>query len=71
MYLLGVSRIGEIVVADFSAFLFRHPGARRVWLEENAKKNELRSRILGHSDVELPLDREIRKKLELLDQSQD
>jgi len=71
MYRLGVGRIGEIVVADFSAFLFRSPGARRVWLEENAKKNELRSRILGQSDVELPLDQEIREKLELLDQSQD
>ena len=68
---LGVSPIGEIVVADFTAFLFRYPGARRVWLEENAKKNELRSRILGRSDVELWLDQQIREKLALLDQSQD
>ena len=71
MYRLGVSPVGEIVVADFTAFLLRYPSARRVWLEENAKKIELRSQILGRNDVELWLDQQIREKLELLDQSQD
>lgn len=71
MYRLGVTPIGDTVVADFTVFLLRYPGARRVWLEENAKKNELRSRILGRSDVELWLDQQFRQKLELLEQSQD
>ena len=31
---LGANDVGENLVADFSAFLFKNPGARRVWVEE-------------------------------------
>ena len=45
---LGDDEIAQTVAADFSAFLFRNPGARALWVQQHQENLEYRRVILGN-----------------------
>lgn len=40
---VGADDIADSLTADFSSFLFEHPGARRVWIEDRQATEKYRS----------------------------
>jgi len=69
---VGAEEISNAVTADFSAFLFENPGARRVWLEDREKTKSYRS-LLAPDRVAIEDEFVSNVKLQLtkLDQLQD
>jgi hypothetical protein len=64
---LGYYQISEKVTADFSVFLFRNPGARRLWTEQIAEQAKYRALIVEDQDVFYPITQAIRENLVTLD----
>ena len=69
---LGANDIADGLIADFSAFLFNNPGARRIWMEEEQDTQKYRTlltttEIVGH----LNFAEAVKSNLAKLDQSQD
>jgi len=65
---LGYHQIAEGVTADFSAFLFRNPGARMLWSERIAEQAKYRALMVEDQDVFYPITQAIRENLVTLDE---
>ena len=47
---LGANDIADSIIADFSAFLFKNPGARRIWMEEEQDTQEYRTLLVPNQN---------------------
>ncbi len=66
---LGDSEIARTVAADFSAFLFKNPGARALWVQQHQDDLKYRRLILGNEGVGT-LEPVVSENLVVLDQSE-
>lgn len=48
---MGEDGIADSIVADFSAFLFKNPGARRIWSEDEMETRKYRALLTDSENV--------------------
>jgi len=48
---VGAEDIAVSLTADFSAFLFEHPGARRIWIEDRQSTDKYRSLLVAGTRI--------------------
>lgn len=66
---VGADDIADSLTADFSAFLFEHPGARRIWIEDRQSTDKYRSLLVqGTSITDDEFAQTVKLQLEQLDQ---
>lgn len=66
---VGADHIADSLTADFSAFLFENPGARRVWVEDRKSTDKFRSILVpGISITDDEFAQTVKLQLEQLDQ---
>ena len=69
---VGADDIADTLTADFSSFLFEHPGARKTWTEDRQTATKYRSLLVpGHYITDDEFSETVKSHLEQLDQLQD
>jgi hypothetical protein len=48
---VGAEDIADSLTADFSAFLFEHPGARQIWTEDRQATEKYRSLLVAGTKI--------------------